>query len=102
MNQLKAYCFQHIIVDTKIFFSKRCQAWSDEEKIILLLQKLGSHENTKYTHFILPRKPEDISFKKTIEILSNIFQERDNLFYTRYRCLNILKQDETLSPMLGE
>ena len=25
-------------------FAKRCQSWSDEEKIMLVLQKLGAHE----------------------------------------------------------
>lgn len=75
-------------------FAKRCQSWTDEEKIILLLQKLGSQENTKYTNFILPKKPEEISFSETIKILSNIFSERDSLFYTRYKCLNITKQED--------
>ena len=41
-------------------FSKRCQSWSDEEKITLLLQKLGPQENTKYTNFILTKKLERV------------------------------------------
>jgi len=72
-------------------FSKRCLLWSDEEKVTLLLQKLSSQENTKYTNLILPNKPEEISFDETIKTLSKIFDERDSLFHTRYKCLNIVK-----------
>ena len=59
----------------------------------LLLQKLGTEENTKYTNLILPKKPEEISSEETIKILSGIFDERDSVFHTRYKCLNIVKQD---------
>ena len=58
-----------------------------------LLQKLGTEENTKYTILTLPKKPEEIPFEKTIKILSGIFDERDSLFHTQYRCLNIEKQE---------
>ena len=74
-------------------FSKRCLLWSDKEKVTLLLQKLGSQENTKYTNLILPRKSEEISFDETIKTLSRIFNERDSLFRMQYKCLNIIKQE---------
>lgn len=74
-------------------FTKRCQHWSDEERVTLLVQKLGTNENTKYSNLILPRKPEEVSFEETISILSKIFDERNSLFHTRYRCLNIVKAD---------
>lgn len=74
-------------------FTKRCEKWSDEEKITLLLQKLGTEENTKFTNLILPKKPEDISFSETVEILCSIFGERDSLFHTRYKCLNMQKEE---------
>ena len=38
----------------KTIFAKRCQSWSNEEKIMLVLQKLGTQENKKYTNYILP------------------------------------------------
>ena len=44
------------------------------KKKSLLLQKLGTEENTKYTNLILPKKPEEISFEETIKILSGIFK----------------------------
>ena len=77
----------------KTIFSKRCQLWSDEENITSLLQKLGPQENTKYTNFILLKKPEEISFKEMTEILSEIFGECNCLFHTQYKCFNIVKQE---------
>ena len=35
-----------------------------------------------------------MSFEETIETLSKIFGERDNLFHTRYKCWNIIKEDD--------
>ena len=69
-------------------FEKRCQSWSDKEKIMLVLQKLGAHENTIYTNYILLNKPEEMSFEEIIETLSKML-ERD-----RYKCLNIIKEDD--------
>ena len=66
-------------------FAKRCQSWCDEEKIMLVLQKLATHDNTKYTNYILPNKSEEMSFEETIETLSKMFRERDSLFHTRYK-----------------
>ena len=87
----------------KTIFAKRCQSWSDEEKIMLLLQKLGAHENTIYTNYILPNKPEEMSFEETIETLSKMFGERDSLFHTRYKCLKIFnKGDEDFVAYAGK
>ena len=65
-----------------------------KKKIMLVLQKLGAHGNTKYTNYILPNKTEEMSFEETIETLSKIFGERDSLFHTRYKCLNIIKDED--------
>ncbi len=35
-----------------------------------------------------------MSFEETIETLSKMFGERDSLFHTRYKCLNIIKEDD--------
>ena len=32
-------------------------------------------------------------FKETIKILSGFFYKRESLFHTRYKCLNIVKQE---------
>ena len=74
-------------------FTKRCTDWTDEEKVTLLLQKLGTDENTKYANLILPKKPEEVTFDETIDTLSKIFDKRDSLFHSRYKCLNLQKSE---------
>ena len=74
-------------------FTKRCIDWTDEEKVTLLLQKLGTDENTKYSNLILPKKTEEVSFQETLDTLSKIFDKRDSLFHSRYKCLNIQKSE---------
>ena len=73
-----------------------------KKKIILVLQKLGAHENMKYTNHILLNKPEEMSFEETIETLSKMFEEWDSLFHTRYKCLNIIKEDEDFVAYTGK
>ena len=60
------------------------------KKITLLLQKLGTEENTKYTNLILSTKPEEMTFSETVEI----FNKRYSLFHMQYKCLNIVKQED--------
>ena len=43
-------------------FTKRCEQLPDEEKKITI-----SSEDTKYANRILPKKPEEITFSKTVE-----------------------------------
>ena len=64
-----------------------------KKKISLLLQKLGTVENTKYMNLILPKNQEEISFEEIMKILSGIFDKRDSLFHTRYKHLNTIKQE---------
>ena len=45
---------------------------------MLVLKKLGAHENTKYTNYILPKKTEEMSFEETRETLSKMSGERDS------------------------
>ena len=47
----------------------------------------------KYTNYVLLNKPEEM-FEETIETLSKIFGEWDSLFHTRYKCLNIIIEDD--------
>ena len=37
---------------------------------------------------------EEISFGETIKILSGIFDEQDSSLHSRYKCLNIVKQEK--------
>ena len=74
-------------------FTKRCATWSDEQKVGLLLQKLGPSESTKYTNLLLPKKPDEISFEETLKTLTNMFGERSSLFHTRFKCFNMIKEE---------
>ena len=71
----------------------------------MLLQKLGTDENTKYTNLILQQqqqkkttkqknKKKKTTFDKTIKCLSSIFDERSGLCHTKYKCLNLRKQED--------
>ena len=59
----------------------------------LLLGKFGAAEHEKYVTFILPRKPGEVTFRETIQILMKIFGEQSLLFNTRWQCLSLTKKD---------
>ncbi|CAH8545975.1 unnamed protein product [Schistosoma haematobium] len=48
-------------------------------------------EHERYSNFIFPMNPRDLSFDATIEILSQIFAEQSSLFNIRYQCLKMTK-----------
>ncbi|CAH8597340.1 unnamed protein product [Dicrocoelium dendriticum] len=68
-----------------------CQ--DDAWKVRLLLRKLGTLEHQRYTNFILPRNPRDVTFDDTVRTLSQIFGEQSSLFNARYQCLQLVKRD---------
>ncbi|CAH8512294.1 unnamed protein product [Dicrocoelium dendriticum] len=65
----------------------------DAWKVRLLLRKLGTLEHQRYTNFILPRNPRDVTFDDTVRTLSQIFGEQSSLFNARYQCLQLVKRD---------
>ncbi|CAH8590406.1 unnamed protein product [Schistosoma haematobium] len=75
-------------------FRVECSHLDDAAKVRLLLRRLGTQEYNKYVNFILPQNPRDVSFKDTVQILSDIFDERSSLFNTRYKCFQITKSPE--------
>ena len=64
-------------------FKEDYLTWPDEIKVQLLLYKFGATEHEKYSNYILPKNPGDISFRKTLFLLTKIFGERSSLFNTR-------------------
>ena len=74
-------------------FEKDCEKWPDEKKVRLLLDRFGAAENEKIMNFILPRKPGEVTFRETIQILMKIFGEQSSQFNTRCQCLNLTKKD---------
>ncbi|CAH8676807.1 unnamed protein product [Schistosoma haematobium] len=75
-------------------FRVECSHLDDAAKVRLLLRRLGTQEYNKYVNFILPQNPRDVSFKDTVQILSDIFDEQSSLFNTRYKCFQITKSPE--------
>ena len=45
-------------------------------------------------YFTKKTKNDEISFDETIKFLSSIFGKRNCLFHTRYKCLNLRKQED--------
>ena len=74
-------------------FEKNCEEWPDEKKVKLLLGKFGAAEHDKYVNFILPRQPDEVTSRETIQILTKIFGGQSSLFNTGWQCLNLTKKD---------
>ncbi|KER31390.1 hypothetical protein T265_02308 [Opisthorchis viverrini] len=74
----------------KTDFSKFDDGW----KVRLLLRKLGTPEHERFTNFILPKLPRDLSFDETVRTLSQIFGDQTSMFNIRYQCLKLAKKDD--------
>ena len=57
----------------------------------LLLHKLDAAAYEKYTSFILPQNPRDVSFDEIVAKLKNLFGPQQSLFSARYACLKLVK-----------
>ena len=66
---------------------------TDNEKVGLLLRKVGPLEYDRYSNYTLPRHPRDCSFEETLETLKQNFCEHTSLFNARFNCLDITKCD---------
>ncbi|BHF82338.1 hypothetical protein SprV_0802547500 [Sparganum proliferum] len=74
-------------------FSVDLAAQDDAWKVRLLLRKLGPAEHERYANFILPKNPREVTFKDTVQTLSQIFGDQSSLFNTRFQCLQLCKRD---------
>ncbi|BHF84813.1 hypothetical protein SprV_0902796500 [Sparganum proliferum] len=74
-------------------FSVDLAAQDDAWKVRLLLRKLGPTEHERYANFTLPKNPGEVTFKDTVQMLSQIFGEQSSLFNTRFQCLQLCKRD---------
>ncbi|BHF74150.1 hypothetical protein SprV_0401723400 [Sparganum proliferum] len=53
----------------------------------------GPAEHERYANFILPKNPREVTFKDTVQTLSQIFGDQSSLFNTRFQCLQLRKRD---------
>ncbi|BHF79105.1 hypothetical protein SprV_0602222200 [Sparganum proliferum] len=74
-------------------FSVDLAAQDDAWNVRLLLCKLGPAEHERYANFILPKNPREVSFKDTVQTLSQIVGEQSSLFNTEFQFLQLCKQD---------
>ncbi|BHF79290.1 hypothetical protein SprV_0602241000 [Sparganum proliferum] len=74
-------------------FSVDLAAQDDAWKVRFLLRKLGPAEHERYANFILPKNPREVTFKDTVQTLSQIFGDQSSLFNTRFQCLQLCKRD---------
>nr|VZI48095.1 unnamed protein product [Spirometra erinaceieuropaei] len=72
-------------------FSVDLAAQDDAWNVRLLLRKLGPTEHERYANFILPKNLREITFKETVQTLSQIFGEKTSLFNTRFQYLQLCK-----------
>nr|VZI34367.1 unnamed protein product [Spirometra erinaceieuropaei] len=74
-------------------FSVDLAAQDDAWKVRLPLRKLGPTEHARYAKFVLPKNPREVTFKGTVQTLSQVFGYQSSLFNTRFRCLQLCKRD---------
>lgn len=75
-------------------FTQDARNLDDQSEIRLLLRKLDTSAHFKYTNYILPRLSSDFTFNETLIKLKKIFDRRQSLFSLRYKCFQLIKQDD--------
>nr|VZI39205.1 unnamed protein product [Spirometra erinaceieuropaei] len=63
----------------------------DAWKVRLLLRKLGPAEHERYADFILPKNPREVTFKDTVQTLSQTLESNDpfpTLDFSAFNCAN--------------
>ena len=81
MTQNEVTLFPPIIVGSRQSLQKDVKnGLTKKKKITLLLQKLCTEENTKFTNLILPKKPEDIFFWKLLKFCARYLVKETAFF----------------------
>ncbi|BHF60650.1 hypothetical protein SprV_0100361500 [Sparganum proliferum] len=60
-------------------FSVDLAAQDDAWKVRLLLRKLDPAEHERYANFVLPKNPREVTFKGTVQTLSQIFDQAKDI-----------------------
>ncbi|XP_052895520.1 uncharacterized protein LOC128302696 [Anopheles moucheti] len=72
-------------------FKQDASRLDDAAKVRLLLRKLGTMEHSRYSNYILPRLPRDVSFEETVCILKSLFGSAESIVSKRYQCMQLAK-----------
>lgn len=65
----------------------------DAAKIRLLLRSLSVPVHEKFTNYLLPQHPRELTFDQVVQKLKVIFGQQKSLFSKRYDCLRVVKND---------
>ena len=69
-----------------------------KKKVRLKLRKLGTTEHSRVVDFYPPphkkKTPMNLEFSETVKLLSDLFGPNTSLFRKRWKCLNMLKDDQ--------
>ena len=59
-------------------YFRRCKdLHNDFKKVHLLLRKLGTVEHAKFVNYILPKKPNDLTFIEAVQLLTELFRPKN-------------------------
>ncbi|XP_055604914.1 uncharacterized protein K02A2.6-like [Uranotaenia lowii] len=73
-------------------FARDAARLDDSAKVRLLLRKIGTSEHDRYTSYILPKAPKDVSFSETVTRMKSLFGTPQSIISRRYQCLQVSKQ----------
>lgn len=65
----------------------------DGGRVRLLMRKLDQTVFDNYSRRILPKRPEELVFKETVAILTEMYKSADSQFCQRLKCLRLEKSD---------
>lgn len=59
----------------------------DASKVRILLRKVSTEVFNKYRDYLLPKKPRDVNFAETLEIMKKLYGRKESLFSLRVKCM---------------
>lgn len=65
----------------------------DAAKIRLLLRSLSVPVHEKFTNYLLPQHPRELTFDQVVQKMKVIFGHQKSVFSKRYDCLRVVKND---------
>ncbi|VDO89637.1 unnamed protein product, partial [Heligmosomoides polygyrus] len=72
-------------------FQVEGQTLDDATRVRLLLHKLDASAYEKYSSYILPKIPRDVTFNEAVSTLMDLFGPQQSLFNARYVCMKLSK-----------
>lgn len=72
-------------------FTVDASSLDEPSKVRLLLHKLDAVSYEKFSNYILPRTPKEVSFDQAVKTLKDLFGPQQSLFSARYACMKLVK-----------